>query len=392
MLRSPRRSRGFTLIELLVVIAIIAVLVSLLLPAVQQAREAARRTQCKNNLHQLALAVLNYESSIGRFPMGSNVPWCGYGGDGNTSALDFSTNSSNGDMSPGQFGPNWAVAILPQIDQANLFNSINLNSYPGVAVGPPTGTAPAGVNYLTWRVGLVGKTIPAYLCPSDANNGSPFYNPGVIGDTSVDPNGPWARGNYGAVAGYEDYDHMNRGATYRSANSRTEAGLVSSPVFACCYGAKVKDITDGMSQTFMFAELRSGLVSNDPRGTWALGYPGASIVNAGRSSYNPSPNNMLGGLGFASCNNTDGGDELQDSCMTAFNGGYCSPAAAALGMGCNGGGTVMTSAMSRSLHAGGVNVVMCDGSVHFISNNIDERNWCVMSSKADGQIVTNGLE
>src|ERR1700688_2888746 len=105
------RNRGFTLIELLVVIAIIAVLVSLLLPAVQTAREAARRTQCKNNLKQIGLALLNYESAFSSLPMGSFVPWCGYGGDNATSALDYT----------GQFGPHWAIRILPFIDQAPLY-------------------------------------------------------------------------------------------------------------------------------------------------------------------------------------------------------------------------------------------------------------------------------
>jgi prepilin-type processing-associated H-X9-DG protein len=133
--------------------------------------------------------------------------------------------------------------------------------------------------------------------------------------------------------------------------------------------------------------LRSGLVANDPRGTWALGFPGASIQNGGRGTYNPTPNNLLGGLGFAACQNTDGGDELQDACTSAYNGGYCSPTAAAMGMGCNGGGTLMTSAQARSLHAGGVNVCMCDGSVQFIGNNVDQLNWIRMLSKSDGQVV-----
>ena len=393
-----RRKRGFTLIELLVVIAIIAVLVSLLLPAVQQAREAARRTQCKNNLHQIALAVLNYESAYGSFPMGSNVPWCGFGGDGNTAALEYSTAGAAGTTGGGQFGPNWAVAILPYLEQGALFDSANLQSYPGVFVDPAivqsgSGIPPAGVNFLSWRVGLVGRVIPMYQCPSDAFNQTPFVNPGVIGDTAVDPvNAPWARGNYGATAGYDDYDHVNRGNRFKSSKSNVAGknGLFSSAVFACCFGAKIKDISDGMSNTRMIGELRAGLTSNDPRGVWALGFPGASIQNAGRGTYNPSPNNMIGGLGYAACSNTDGGDELEDSCASAFNGGYCTPAAAALGMGCNGGGTLMTSAQSRSLHAGGVNTAMCDGSVQFISNYIDEVNWCRLSSKSDGQVITTG--
>ena len=382
------RKRGFTLIELLVVIAIIAVLISLLLPAVQQAREAARRTQCKNNLHQIGLAILNYESAYNSFPMGSYVPWCGFGGDSNTSSLDYSIAVIPGN---GQFGPNWAVAILPFIEQQALYDSANLNSYPGVFVPPPDGTgqAPAGVNYTSWRLGLVGRTIPMYLCPSDAFNATPFSNPNVPGDVD----GTWARGNYGGTAGYDDYDHVNRGARFKSSKSNVAGknGLFSSAVFACCYGAKIKDIRDGMSQTFMVAELRAGLTSNDPRGVWALGFPGASIQNAGRGTYNPSPNNMIGGLGYAACSNTDGGDELQDGCASAFMGGYCTPATAALGMGCNGGGTLMTSAQSRSLHAGGVNICMCDGSVQFVSNYIDEVNWCRFESKADGQVITYGF-
>jgi prepilin-type N-terminal cleavage/methylation domain-containing protein/prepilin-type processing-associated H-X9-DG protein len=371
-----RRKLGFTLIELLVVIAIIAVLVSLLLPAVQQAREAARRTQCKNNLKQIGLALLNYESSFGVLPMGTFVPWCGFGGDNASSALDYT----------GMFGPNWAVRILPFVDQANLYNTANLASYTGVAVPPPdgTGTPPAGVNGLSWRLGLVGQKIPVYRCPSDAYGEVNFSNPSVPGDSD----GTWARGNYGATGGYDDFDHVNRGAVFKSAKSNLAGknGLHSSAVFSCCYGARLKDITDGQSQVVMVSELRAGLTSFDPRGVWALGFSGASIQNGGRGTYNPTPNNMIGGLGGCGAN-TDGGDELQDGCGGAGGGAYCTPATAALGMGCNGGGTLMTSSQARSLHAGGVNVLMCDGSVQFIGNSVDQLNWIRMLSKSDGQVV-----
>ncbi len=162
MSRRPYRSRAFTLIELLVVIAIIAVLVSLLLPAVQQAREAARRSQCKNNLKQIGLALMNYESSVGRFPPASNVPWGKKGG--GDCHMEYSTAGPTG----GLFGPNWAIAILPYIDQQNLYNvnQPNLQTYPGVFVGVPTNTAPPGANGLTWRLTIVDQTVPGYVCPT----------------------------------------------------------------------------------------------------------------------------------------------------------------------------------------------------------------------------------
>ena len=356
-----RRKRGFTLIELLVVIAIIAVLVSLLLPAVQQAREAARRTQCKNNLKQLGLALMNYESTYRIFPNGSNVPWGRKGGD--DCHMEYT----------GPFGPNWAVSILPYIDQSNLFNanSPNLQTFPGVVIGVPTGTPPAGVNGLTWRTTLVDAVIPAFLCPSDAYNQNFYINANVPGGAQG-----WARGNYGVTAAQEDYDHVAGGATKTTSKLGGPSGLIASAMMSSNYGAKIQFVTDGMSNTIMVAELRAGLSAIDPRGVWAMGFSGASIVNGGRGAYNPSPNNMLGGV------KADGGDELEDGSL------YCSPANAALGMGCTTSGSLMTSCQSRSLHAGGVNCCLADGSVRFISNNIDQANWCRLISKADGQIVS----
>ena len=357
---------GFTLIELLVVIAIIAVLIALLLPAVQQAREAARRTQCKNNLKQLGLAMHNYESSYGRFPFASFVP---FGADGGGDChMEYSVAGPTG----GQFGPNWAVNLLPYIEQTALYQSM-----PTYAVGPILArncTPPAGTDGLSWRTVVVGRAIAAYRCPSDAYNNSQFVNPNVPGSTAT---GGWARGNYGISAGYEDYDHGAGGTTYKTSKTGVpkNAGMTNTPLCSSNFGSKIADVTDGTSNQFMFLELRAGLSAIDPRGVWAMGMPGASIVNGGRAAYNPTPNNTLGGT------SADGGDELEDGAN------YCTPQTAALGMGCTTGGTLMTSAMARSLHTGGVNVCMADGSGRFISNNISQLTYVQLCSTRDGQIV-----
>ena len=263
--------RAFTLIELLVVIAIIAILIGLLLPAVQKVREAAARMSCSNNAKQLGLGLHNYHDAYGKFPPASQVPWGRFGKD--DAHMDYT----------GPFGPNWAVIILPYIEQAPLYTQANVVSFPGVPV-VQNGTPPPGVN-ISWRV-VVGTPVKTYLCPSDSYNQVPYGNPAVPGAA----NG-WARGNYGVTAGYEDYDHVAGGATYASSKKQVAgaAGLVSSPVMSSNYGSKIEEISDGSSNTAMVAELRAGLTQVDPRGVWALGFPGASIVNAGRGAYNPSP-------------------------------------------------------------------------------------------------------
>lgn len=361
---SKRKYRtGFTLVELLVVIAIIGILVGLLLPAVQAAREAARRMQCQNNIRQVALSLHNFESAFKKLPPASSVPWGRYGKD--DAHMDYT----------GPFGPNWAVLILPYIEQSSLYQLANVTSFPGVVISSPNGHPPSGVDGLTWR-SVVGTRMPAFLCPSDAFNANNFVSASVPGVT-----GGWARGNYGVTAGYEDYDHVAGGASYKSSSSNVagKAGLNSSPVMSSNFGSRFAAITDGLSNTTAVAELRSGLTAVDPRGVWALGFPGASIVNAGRAAYNPTPNNVLGGT------SADGGDELQSGNL------YCNPDGARLRMGCTTSGTLMTSAMARSLHTGGVNIAMVDGSVKFLSNNIDELNWCRLESKDDGQIVDTEL-
>jgi prepilin-type N-terminal cleavage/methylation domain-containing protein/prepilin-type processing-associated H-X9-DG protein len=362
VVRRPAR-RGFTLIELLVVIAIIAVLIGLLLPAVQKVREAANRISCQNNLKQIGLGIMTYESANGHFPPASQVPWAAVDDNAN---LDFTL----------PFGPNWAVLILPNIEQDNLYAQGNVTSFPGVPVVYNGGNPPAGVN-MSWTA-IVAQQVKVYLCPSDSNaNQQAYFDPGQAGAPGPFYAGPWARGNYGATAGYEDYDHQNGGASFKTAKSRglPMMGQISSPVMSANYGARIADIVDGSSNTAMVAELRAGIGPLDPRGVWALGYPSSSIVNAGRAAYNPTPNNKLGDSG-------SDGDEIQ-TCYKFWNPTIGSKQR----MGCiNDPGTTMTSAQSRSLHPGGVNVAYCDGSVHFIKESISQWNWCLLESKADGQI------
>ena len=137
------------------------------------------------------------------------------------------------------------------------------------------------------------------------------------------------------------------------------------------YGAKLQDITDGTPNTFMVCELRAGMTSSRSAGRLGHGLPRGEHLNAGRDSYNPTPNNLMW---------SDIQSITAPALLAATNCrmGLCMlrRPPAWLGMGCNYEGQLMTSAMSRSMHPAGVNVCMCDGSVHFILNQIDELNWC----------------
>jgi prepilin-type N-terminal cleavage/methylation domain-containing protein/prepilin-type processing-associated H-X9-DG protein len=365
------RRSAFTLIELLVVIAIIAVLIGLLLPAVQKVREAANRMSCTNNLKQIGLAAHNYHDSFNRLPVGVSIPWVRVNDDANLQAF-------------GPFGPNWAVFLLPYIEHDNLYKQANPASFPGIAVTPGVVPAYSKVNN-SWR-SVVSTTIKTYLCPSDSNNQQPYTatNPPTAPAPPPLPlatqNG-WARGNYAATAAFDDFDHTSGGNSYVYGGGGSPLkGVRVGPVFAVNYGSRFADITDGLSNVIFFNEVRAGVSNLDHRGIWAMGMPGASITNAGRQPYNPTPNNPLGDVLSAGQ-----GDELGDCNLFTYPGIGSKDR-----MGCQWDKSLNNdSAMARSLHSGGVNACFGDGSVHFIKETITELTWGLLNSKNDG-VVING--
>jgi len=244
------KSRGFTLVELLVVIAIIGILIALLLPAVQAAREAARRAQCSNNLKQLSLGVLLYEAARKILPPGVQFD-----------PPDDPALSNN-------FRPNWVVLILPYVEQQNLYNSFDRTAYLSAAVNrTPRGTE-----------------LPVMLCPTDSNNRVKFA--GSMPARGEGDN--WARGNYGANAGR---GYMLAPAWWGRPDpicGPDSPGWKSQKyrgVMAPNIAVTIAQITDGTSNTIMLAELRAGLIANDPRGTWAMGGSCTSSLYAYGSGY-----------------------------------------------------------------------------------------------------------
>src|SRR4051794_34112036 len=176
-MRLSKRS-AFTLIELLVVIAIVAVLIGLLLPAVQKVREAAARAQCQNNLKQLGLAAHAYHDANGQLPPAVRMPYAQANNDPLT----------GGAANP--LRPNWAVLMLPYIEQAPLYAQANVGSYPGT-----TNLGNLASYNVSWR-SVRGATLKLMQCPSDGADRAPFTDP-----LGRPPETGWARGNYACNGG-----------------------------------------------------------------------------------------------------------------------------------------------------------------------------------------------
>ena len=329
MSRFPSRRSGFTLIELLVVIAIIAVLIALLLPAVQQAREAARRSQCKNNLKQIGLALHNYESTFTVFPPAMCLTFNG-----------------------GEWGEWGAQArLLPYMDQANLQSLINFTL--------PYDDAP--------NLPAIRSRIPGYLCPSEVNDRQSF--PHGVG-------APQYPLSYAASMGSWMIYNPTTGATGEGAfgtNRRTG----------------VRDFTDGTSNTLGFSEVKTFQPILKTGGTPPTVIPSSptDVATFGGSNFEVDDGHTewvegrVHQNGFtttfgpnAKVNYTSGGQVYSVDYTSAEEGDTSTD-------------ITYAAVTSRSFHTGIVQSLLMDGSVRGISENIDLFLWRGLGSRSGGEVL-----
>jgi prepilin-type N-terminal cleavage/methylation domain-containing protein/prepilin-type processing-associated H-X9-DG protein len=343
---ASRRDRGFTLIELLVVIAIIAILIGLLLPAVQKIREAANRMKCTNNLKQLGLGVHNYSDVNGGLPPGMVMR--------NYNDYPYTSN---------EHGPNWAVLILPFIEQDNLYKTFQVSITWWMSNN--SGSAVPDNNWLNIR----GNRIPTYVCPSDSGANTLCNRPlaNVTG---------WARGNYAANCGphYTYGSRLNGGSSTGGPWGLAGAGPFSVFDFrsgSAKLGMGIGQFPDGTSNTLLIGEVVNGVDANDPRGVWAYGLAGSSTIVAHADGDCIKPNDK-NGQGQPGCS-----DDIRDA-----------PDLPARNMSnwtsCNS-----NQATARGRHPGGVNAALGDGSVRFVRDSIDQRTWWILNAVNDGQTLPN---
>lgn len=335
------RRLGFTLIELLVVITIISVLIALLLPAMQSAREAARRIQCTNNLKQIGLAMHNYESVAGAFPMTGVV-----------------------DTRPTSFAHwvGWSghARVLPLMEQGSMFNSINFT----LPYSRPD-------NY-----SVASTTVSSFLCPSELDPSptpaSSFFNT------------PKAVSSYGLNMG--DWFVFNA------------AGPLTRGVFAPNLSRKIASFTDGTSQTMLASEVKiRNPEYNCTAGLSAITNP-TSVPDSTADPYTVAPE-YAGTCGVVGQGHTAWVDgNAQETGMTTAwppnkqilgskGEGDLDLQGSPLFLGGTGGPT-FAAITSRSYHPGGVNALLADGSVRFIKSSIAGRVWRSLGSIAGGEVVS----
>lgn len=311
--RRVARLCGFTLIELLVVIAIIAVLVALLLPAVQQARESARRSQCKNNLKQIGVALMAYQEALGMFPQ----------------AKVYSPNLTQCQSWISGNGLSWRVMILPYMDQVTIYEGINFSEWIECRTFTPSTIDP-----------IRNRVIPSYFCPSDPTNKS---------------NGTHAGANYAAMASAAK-NAVNPpalggcGSTGFSHGDDT-GGLSMS-------GRRLEGITDGLSNTALVGEVFRG------KSFWNLC---GSYDQTGLRCHRWYEESGWCGADTARGPNNPLRDEIDWNDTDYWSMGGARPVSSA--------------------HVGGAHVTMGDGSVRFVSDNIDLTTWRAAGSASGNDVL-----
>jgi prepilin-type N-terminal cleavage/methylation domain-containing protein/prepilin-type processing-associated H-X9-DG protein len=381
---NPRSRRGFTLIELLVVIAIIAVLIALLLPAVQSAREAARRIQCTNNMKQLALACMNYESSNMCFPLQSQ----------NISPSQLA--------SAADVGPSWFCGLLQFTEALPMFNALNF-SLDMISSGAVGGWANSTVTCSNLNI---------LQCPSE-NRNTPqrlFANSVYYGMSNY-------AGNYGGPGPISLMSGTiipaNNCMIGTATNPQTGANGLNLYPGATWAPVRIASITDGTSNTGLVSERLLGIPYPYPATITALGQS-----NLNRCSIH-SPTGAAQGSGaagalqmFQSCTAASGstfirfcGSEEQwagsfaDYLMWQSYNHFgtpnqinCTNTADPTDHNAIWAGyyvTAIGSAPPGSNHPGGVNVAFADGSVHFIKNSVAPNTWWALGSRNVGEVVSS---
>lgn len=342
-----RRNRtAFTLIELLVVIAIIGILVYMLMPAVNAARESARTLQCKNNMRQVALGIINYEGTHGRLP---TAGICRRNPDASPVFGDF--NPRSGRMI------SWAVLILPFLEEQNLYDQFDLRETIFKQVNEPQ-----------------KRHVATYLCPSDDAGRLYYQHPTYSRDI------PFAKGNYAAYVGPFHIDLLMEYPGALGGGKWLEEGKGR-------LGQKMAEVIDGASRTIMLAEVRARDNELDQRGAWALPWPGASLLSL------DIHHELRSGATYTPWDETFDSAQMPNQTDTNVDMLYDCPdpeQAQLDGMPCgkwsstSGDEGHYLSAAPRSNHPGGVVFATMDGAVGFLTDSTDPPTLAYLIHINDG--------
>jgi prepilin-type N-terminal cleavage/methylation domain-containing protein/prepilin-type processing-associated H-X9-DG protein len=380
-----RGRRGFTLIELLVVVAIIAVLIALLLPAVQQAREAARRAQCSNNLKQLGLACHNYMTQQGTFPPlvqnGSFNVW------GNT----YGTAGFYFDPWP----LDWTASILGQLDQIPLYNQLNFAVSSGWAGFGSVGWDPQNTSVLAVQ-------IASLLCPSE-NSPNPTIGPGTRKNYMANIGGPanfyaWS----GMLVPLRDNPPLDYAGVFWNSNSGQTFGIES--------------VTDGSTNTAMFSESLLGSGSPAPialsatarKGTYQWQLPLVNIWDQGPAGGLTAfqfvrgclalPGNFLSfGVNTPANGNIWMASNAQSCLMWDSYNHFMPPNTQSCASMTPTNSPLILTAYGKfydamppsSNHPGGINICFADGSVRFLKNQVAYQVWWALGTRNGGESVSS---